>query len=139
MFGGLADTVRALVCKNICSKMFTVSQTSDPVILLHLDAHKREVNKLILETLEQCQVHSKCSINGDCYGYWKTRDKTKSKKQRTMKKEKYKPEEITNHEKISVNICGIFVSMNFIQMSHSPKNYKLPQKVGVMCVLRLPG
>lgn len=72
--------VRALVCRNICPKMFTASQTSDPVILFHSDAHRREDNKLILETLEQCQVHNKCSINGDCYGYWKTRDETKSKK-----------------------------------------------------------
>lgn len=73
--------VRALVCNNLCSKMFTVSQTSDPVILFHSDVLKREVNRLILETIEQSQVHSKCSISGDCYCYWKTRDKTKSKKQ----------------------------------------------------------
>lgn len=67
-------------------RLFSV-QTSDPVILFHSGAHKREVHNLILETLGQCRVHSECSGNIYCY-CWKTRDKTKSKKQRTTKKEK---------------------------------------------------
>lgn len=40
---------------------------------------------------------------------------------KTTKGRKNKPEKLTNHETTSLNVSGIFMSMNSIQMSHSPE------------------
>lgn len=45
----------------------------------------------------------------------------KNKIIKTTKGRKNKPEKLTNRETTPLNVCGIFVTMNSIQMSHSPE------------------
>lgn len=59
----LAGIIRASLCKNLCSKMFTscsVFRSSNFIP----DVHKGDVHKLILETSEQRQLNTKY-----CYYY----------------------------------------------------------------------
>lgn len=109
---------------------------SDPVTLLHSDAHQGEVHRLILATLEQCQVHSKCSQMFTATVIGKL--EIKQVKTKNNKKRKNKPEEPTNHERHQF-MCGIFVSMKSVQMSQSPEKYKPREGGGVTCECWLPG
>lgn len=64
----LADIIRGSVCKNLCSKIFAACSTFRSSNFIS-DVHKGDVHKLILETLEQRQVHTKYSINVYCCYY----------------------------------------------------------------------